>query len=238
METHVVAVSGGKDSTALAIRLAELEPRDYVYLITPTGNELPEMFAHWERLERLLGKPMHRLHLFEGDGLRQLIEFYSALPNHRQRWCTRQLKIELAMHYLSTHRPCVQYVGLRADEEERKGIYGDIPGVQQRFPLREWGWTEKEVHEYLAARGVCIPSRTDCAWCYGQRLIEWKRLWQQFPEKYQEAVDLETRYGRTFRSDKRDTWPAALAGLRDEFASGRKVRGEDSGKEVCRVCRM
>jgi hypothetical protein len=28
------------------LRLAEVEPRDYVYVITPTG-ELPEMIAHW-----------------------------------------------------------------------------------------------------------------------------------------------------------------------------------------------
>jgi tRNA(Ile)-lysidine synthase TilS/MesJ len=27
---HVVALSGGKDSTALALRLAEVEPREYL----------------------------------------------------------------------------------------------------------------------------------------------------------------------------------------------------------------
>ena len=47
---HIVALSGGKDSTALALRLAELEPREYVYVCTPTGDELPEMFAHWRKL--------------------------------------------------------------------------------------------------------------------------------------------------------------------------------------------
>ena len=45
---HVVALSGGKDSTALALRLAEIEPREYIYVCTPTGNEPPEMFAHWK----------------------------------------------------------------------------------------------------------------------------------------------------------------------------------------------
>ena len=38
---HVVGLSGGKDSTALALRLAETSPQDYVYLCTPTGDELP-----------------------------------------------------------------------------------------------------------------------------------------------------------------------------------------------------
>lgn len=44
---HIVGISGGKDSVALALRLQEVEPREYDYLITPTGNELPEMFEHW-----------------------------------------------------------------------------------------------------------------------------------------------------------------------------------------------
>src|SRR5262245_37676527 len=56
--THVVALSGGKDSTAVALRLAEIEPREYVYLCTPTGDELPAMLAHWAQLEVLLGRPL------------------------------------------------------------------------------------------------------------------------------------------------------------------------------------
>lgn len=35
---HVVALSGGKDSTAMALRLAEVEPREYTYVCTPTGS--------------------------------------------------------------------------------------------------------------------------------------------------------------------------------------------------------
>lgn len=40
---HVVALSGGKDSTALALRLKEIEPREYQYVCTPTGDELPDL---------------------------------------------------------------------------------------------------------------------------------------------------------------------------------------------------
>jgi len=46
---HIVGLSGGKDSTALALRLAELEPRDYTYICNETGNELPAMKAHWPK---------------------------------------------------------------------------------------------------------------------------------------------------------------------------------------------
>jgi 3'-phosphoadenosine 5'-phosphosulfate sulfotransferase (PAPS reductase)/FAD synthetase len=122
-EKHVVAVSGGKDSTAMALRLAEVEPRDYTYIITPTGNELPEMAAHWERLESLLGKPFVHLQQSQGpDGLRELIEFFAALPNARMRWCTRMLKIEPTLEWLAANTPCVHHVGLR-----------------QGLPGRAWG---------------------------------------------------------------------------------------------------
>jgi 3'-phosphoadenosine 5'-phosphosulfate sulfotransferase (PAPS reductase)/FAD synthetase len=55
MARHIVGLSGGKDSTAMALRLAEVEPRDYEFICTPTGNELPQMLAHWAKLEALLG---------------------------------------------------------------------------------------------------------------------------------------------------------------------------------------
>jgi hypothetical protein len=225
---HVVALSGGKDSTCLALRLREVEPREYDYLLTPVGNELDEMAAHWARLGRLLGRPLTRLKPFtDGDGLLYLIRRMGALPNWRQRWCTRMLKIEPAIAWLREHAPCVQYVGLRADEDasERAGIYGEVPGVTQRYPLREWGWGEADVWQYLAAKGVLIPRRTDCAWCYGQRIVEWYRLWQERPGLFEQAAALERETGYTFRSPARDTWPASLDGLRREFEAGRAVRG-------------
>lgn len=241
-ELHVVAVSGGKDSTAMALRLAEVEPRDYTYLITPTGNELPEMAEHWSRLEASLGVPFVRLQESMGpDGLEELIAFFGALPNWRQRWCTRLLKIEPTVAWLTAHAPCVQYVGLRADEslDERGGIVGDFPGVAQRFPLRDWGWGSSEVLAYLEHRGVAIPGRTDCAWCYGQRIGEWYRLWVDHPGLWARAEEWERKVGHTFRSPGRDSWPASLEGMRGAFEAGRRPRGLDRApKEVCRACSL
>lgn len=230
---HIVALSGGKDSTALALRLREVEPREYQFICTPTGNELPEMLTHWSRLEQLLDTSLIKL---TNRTLLEWIKEYNALPNWRQRWCTRLLKIVPCLAYVKNHQPAVLYVGLRADEAEREGIYSSE--VSCRFPLREWGWKLKEVKTYLADRQICIPNRTDCAWCYGQRLIEWKRLLKQYPDLYAEAEALEERIGATFRSPGRDTWPASLRLLRGEFEAGRMVRGEGNEREECRVCRL
>lgn len=252
---HVIGLSGGKDSTALALRLMEVEPRDYLFVCTPTGNELPEMLDHWLKLGIKLGKPL--LPVSAGVSLQGLIKRFDMLPNHRARFCTRMLKLEPYYRWLDTVKPCVSYIGLRADEESRAGmIFPDAEGVQMRFPLREWGWTERDVWTYLDEQGVQIPPRTDCAACYHQTLGEWWRLWKLHPDLYAEAEKLEeaviaergTVY--TFRSPQRDTWPARLSELRGEFEAGRvpprTVRQIDmfSGERrtmrsgACRACSL
>ena len=231
---HVVGLSGGKDSTALALRLAEIEPRDYEYICNETGNELPAMLDHWARLEDMLGKPIIRVR-YRYD-LRDTIRQMNMLPSVFARWCTRVLKIEPTIEYMEKlPKDSVLYVGLRADEEERKGLFGE--DITVRFPMREWGWKEEDVWKYLGQRGVCIPERTDCAWCPYQRLGEWRDLHTKYPDLYKEGIALEKEIGATFRSPGRDTWPADLESLAQEFYKGRKLRAYNRNAS-CRVCSL
>jgi len=232
---HVVGLSGGKDSTALALRLAEVEPREYEYICNATGNELPAVAEHIARMEEMLGAPVKIVGA--GMTLFELIEQQKMLPNFRSRFCTRILKIEPTIEYFEMlPEGSVLYVGLRADEEERKGLFGE--DITIRFPMREWGWGIQDVWNYLGQRGITIPKRTDCTVCPYQRLGEWFDLWKNYPEEYQAGVDIEERHGHTFRSAQRDTWPASLAELAKEFARGRPVRERKTKVEPCRVCSL
>lgn len=246
---HIVGLSGGKDSTALALWLVENEPRQYEFICNRTGNELPAMLEHWARLERVLGQPIKPV--THTADLVELCETMNALPNFRMRWCTRILKIEPTIAYMeSLPNNSTLYVGLRADEEVRRGIFGEDMLV--RFPLREQGWTEADVWRYLAKMDITIPDRTDCGLCPYQRLDEWHSLWKNYPEHWAEGERLEAKTGKTFRSPDphgrltmgaqrlmsgRDTWPASLADLAAEFASGRQLRKSSRG-ETCRVCSL
>ena len=233
---HIVALSGGKDSTALALRLAEVEPRQYEYICTPTGDELPGVVEHWGRLEGILGQPIRRVS--PGFTLVDLTKREKMLPNFRARFCTKMLKIIPFQVALLEKTPATCYVGLRADEEGRSGVEYDMSLlITTRFPLREWGWGICEVLEYLADRGIEIPPRTDCARCFYQTLHEWYLLWRDHPDIYASAVDDEHRTAHTYRSPQRDTWPAALFDLAIEFQNGRipKVRKRKDG---CRACTM
>lgn len=246
---HVVGLSGGKDSTALALWLVENEPREYEFICNTTGNELPEMVAHWARLEQVLGQPIkpvtHTANLVE------LCEQMNMLPNFRMRWCTRILKIEPTIAYMdSLPEGSTLYVGLRADEEPRRGIYGEDMTI--RFPLREIGWAEADVWRYLAKKSIEIPARTDCGLCPYQQIGEWFDLWRNHPEHWAVGERLEARTGHTFRSpdphgrltigagrmmSSRDTWPASMVDLAAEFASGRPMRKSSRGT-TCRVCSL
>jgi PP-loop superfamily ATP-utilizing enzyme len=240
----IAAFSGGKDSTVMVLCMAEAGTPADELLFTPTGNELPECLAHVARVAGLSGARL--VVRSGGKSLQTLIREQDALPNNRQRWCTRMLKIEVAKAYLLERPGSTLWVGLRADEEHRPGMWGNF--VSYRYPLRELGWGIDQVWAYLDAKGVTVPDRTDCALCYDQRLSEWYRLWKEHPDLWAEGETLEGLTGHTFRSPTRDTWPAALKDLRAEFERGRTPRDIISlplfgsyavrGRDRCRVCSM
>lgn len=244
---HIVALSGGHDSSALAAELRDREPRPYHYVCTPTGDELPEMFEFWRWLGEYLES---RLIPIVGGTLKSAIAGYGgALPNYRQRWCTRVLKIVPYRKFLTEQAafgPIVSYVGLRADEPGRAGgAYDDIPGVEMRFPLREWGWGENEVQACLAAREIRCPDRTDCARCYHQRIGEWWELWWHHRDIFNDAALDEINSGNTYRTPGRDSWPTALVDLAARFEAGdipdkslNRMLRERQLVGSCRVCRL
>ena len=260
---NVIGLSGGKDSTVLAFMLKEREPKtDWTYICTPTGDESPDMVDHWLRLEEVLEKPIVRIVNPKAPDLDSLIQIQGMMPNFRARFCTRMLKIEPTIAWCVRNAPVLMHVGLRADESEREGIYGDL--VQSRFPFREWGIDLQAVLAYLPfleqRYGITIPRRTDCLMCYHQRIEEWWNFWRDYPDRFNKAAAKEKAIGGTLRSPGRDTWPVSLAELGNEFQrlwdlgrhtffdASNKRRVERGGKpllekprlkgEICRVCTL
>lgn len=226
----VVAFSGGKDSTALTLRLHELG-ESFSLIHTATGNELPDVRNHIERIVRHTGADLIDLH---APTLAELIERQGALPNFRMRWCTRMIKIAPCARWIDENPDTILAVGLRADEIGRiGGVFKSAEEIV--YPLREWNWGEKEVVDYCIRQGFEPPPRTDCAVCFYQTLGEWHSLWRNHPEMYAQGEAWEKSIGHTFRSPKRDTQPAALYDLRTKFESGYAPK-KRARKTMCRIC--
>lgn len=221
---RIVALSGGKDSTVMALELKEREPDAYEFCYTPTGRELPAMIEHWKRLECLLGEPLVKV---PAPSLVELIIKYKTLPNWRMRYCTRQVKIEPFQLYALSKQPAVCYVGIRADEaDSREGTdHTGMDGVTQYCPLVRWGFDIGDVREYLRKREIIVPPRTDCDCCFFQQIGEWWRLWRDHIDRWMELEALEEWTGHTFRSEQRDSWPASMKGMRQLFEAGYVPKG-------------
>lgn len=228
----MVAFSGGKDSTALVLALAEVG-LEFELVFTPTGNELPGVIDHIYSIAEMVDRTLMIL----GDhDLEWLIRKEECIPNWQKRFCTVSLKIEPTLDYLKTIKNPLMYVGFRADEDSRKGIYDDFTTYQ--YPFQHWGWGLDEVLNYLDIKEVRVPERTDCAWCFFQRLIDWQRLWKNHQSVYLQGEALEEEFGHTFRSPTKDKWPASMKELRVMFEKGWIPNYRKKRKAGCKICTM
>ncbi len=200
-ERHVLGLSGGRDSAALAVYMRQMHPSlNLEYFFTDTGKELPEVYEFLGRLEGFLGKPIARLNP-ERDFDFWLKQYKSFLPSAQTRWCTRQLKLkpfeDWIRPWLDSGTKVVSYVAIRADEEYREGYTSKHDHLTVRLPFREDGIDKAGVIEILDASGLGLPtyyswrSRSGCTFCFFQQKIEWVRLQERHPSAFDDAIQYE-----------------------------------------------
>jgi hypothetical protein len=200
-ERHVLGISGGRDSAALAVFVRQNYPElDVDYFFTDTGKELPEVYEFLGRLEGFLGKPIARLNP-RRDFDFWLREYNHFLPSPHTRWCTRQLKLGPFEHWirpmLNSGDKVTTYVAIRSDEEYREGYTSKHVNLRVRLPFREGGIDKKGVLDLLDSSGVGLPkyydwrSRSGCTFCFYQQKIEWVRLRERHPAAFEEAKSYE-----------------------------------------------
>ena len=210
---HVLGLSGGRDSAALAVYMRQNHPElDIGYFFTDTGKELPEVYEFLVKLEGFLGKPILRLNP-DRDFDFWLKQYNNFLPSAQTRWCTRQLKLRPFEQWV---RPMLEsgftvysYVAIRADEEYREGYASKHENLIVRLPLKEAGIDKAGVLDVLGGAGLGLPeyyewrTRSGCTFCFFQQKIEWVRLMERHPKYFAEAQ----RYEKTaLRGGSPFTW--------------------------------
>ena len=193
---HICGISGGKDSSALAVHLRDKVP-EMEYFFCDTGAELPETYEYLTRLEVILGKPIVRLNAHRGfDHWFEV--FRGTLPSPQMRWCTKNMKIKPIEEWIG-EAPALSYVAIRADESNRKGYISTKSNIRSRFPFVEDGIDGDGVTRILEDAGIGLPTyyewrtRSGCYFCFYQRKAEWIGLAERHPALFERAVAIEQK---------------------------------------------
>jgi 3'-phosphoadenosine 5'-phosphosulfate sulfotransferase (PAPS reductase)/FAD synthetase len=150
---HVLGISGGKDSAALAIYLKTKYPKlDLEFYSCDTGKELDETYQLIRNLEVYLGIKINLLQAAENSSespFDHFLKLYGGyLPSSNSRWCTKKLKLDPFEKYVGTD-PVVSYVGIRGDEN-REGYISTKKNIQSIFPFRKNIWSEDVINKLFS----------------------------------------------------------------------------------------
>lgn len=227
----LLSFSGGKDSTAMLLRMLELNEQVDEVVCCDTGKEFPQMLDHIAKIKTMVEEKgitftilkaeySFDYYMFEYEPKRKNEALKDkkgySWPGPLTRWCTGRLKTELVDNYrkiLENLYEVEQCVGIATDEEyrlERK--QNKKEGV--RYPLVEWGWSEYQCLEYCYSQGYDWDglynifqvkrgesSRVSCWCCPLQSLEDLRTLRKHFPGLWEELRDMDKRTWRKFRKD-------------------------------------
>ncbi len=207
---HFVSFSGGKDSTAMLLRILEEGWPVTEIIFSDTGLEFPEMYEHIERVEDYIGRKITRIypeHSFE-----EIMFDYVYLkgprkgqkgrgwPSFRIRWCTGYLKTDPIRAYLTKYpirnKTRAQYIGFAADETDRVSL--DTTG-NKRYPLIGWGMTGEDTLKFCYDRGFDWGGlyeyfdRVSCWCCPLQSIHCLRMLHRHFPHLWEELREMDAR---------------------------------------------
>ena len=218
---HIVCLSGGKDSTALAVYMKD-RVQEMEYVFCDTGKELPETYDYLNKIEAYLGKSIVRLN--SEYSFDHWVEVFSGyLPSAQMRWCTKNLKLKPFERYVGD-APAYSYIGIRADED-RSGYISHKPNLIPRFPFKEDGITKEDVFRILEESGLSLPAyyewrtRSGCYFCFFQRKAEWIGLMERHPDYFELAKSYEKvdpASGQRFTWTQRESLEE-LAARKDEI---------------------
>lgn len=194
---HILPLSGGKDSAALAVyfsiyRRDSFQELEYVFL--DTGHELPETYEFLNRMRAVLNIDINYIRSdrsFE-DWLK-FKNFY--LPSPLKRWCTEELKIKPFERYIGNDK-AYSYLGIRADED-RDGYISNKTNIIPYYPFVEDGLVLSDIISLLESSGLGLPgyytwrSRSGCYFCFFQQKIEWLNLYELHRDLFLEAMSFE-----------------------------------------------
>jgi 3'-phosphoadenosine 5'-phosphosulfate sulfotransferase (PAPS reductase)/FAD synthetase len=233
-----ICVSGGADSTAMALLMWE-RGEEFEMVFSDTGAELPETYWLLPRLSNRVSKP---LHIVSGGSFFQLLVMKGYfLPGPKVRWCTKMLKIIPQDYFAQSKGIDALGLGIRADEPNRqKKERSSYAHHDQYYPLVEAGLGKKEVLALCSKYDLRSPvydwrSNVSCFCCFFQKKRDWRGLLRNHPTIYEVSAEWERQSSLT--SHTKHTWNEYFS--LDEFRTATKAQIEmwpEPDAEPCLIC--
>lgn len=212
---HIVSFSGGKDSTAMLLRMLEENMPVDIILFCDTGKDFPDMVRHIKQVEEYISKNYGKhittikaehsydYYMFEHEKTRGKNKGKKGYgwATMRCRWCTSNLKNRVVDKYLKQYKSegYIEYIGIAYDEQKRI--------KDKKYPLVEWKMTEKDCLQYCYDRGFDWNGlyehfdRLSCWCCPLKNLKELKILYKYYPELWQQLKEMDKKSYNQFRAD-------------------------------------
>lgn len=187
---HIVCFSGGKDSTAMLLRMIELNYKIDRIIFADTGFEFPELYDYINKIEKEINKNIEIVKpktKFEDW-------FYGEVTSGKMKGKIRGFPLKYFPCYWSREskvKPLTNsyskndfvYIGIAYDEKQRCSK----KDKNLIYPLVKWKWTEQDCIDYLNKRNVFNPlyvnfDRLGCYFCPKQNEKSIYVLWKNYPE--------------------------------------------------------
>ena len=207
-EYHILSLSGGKDSTALAFFMKENMPDIFEkleFVFYDTGCDLPETYDYLNKIEVFLNKKITKI--IPEKSFDEIFYSNPIIPSYYRRWCTVMLKVKPSIKFIKEKlekqgKGIINlYVGIRADEQFRKGVEQhtefEKKFVKPCYPFIEHFVNKNDVENILDKVGIGLPTyynwrkRNGCYFCFYQTPNDWINLYKNHPKLYKKALEYE-----------------------------------------------
>lgn len=207
---HIVSFSGGKDSTAMLIKMIEKGMQIDEVVFADTTLELPEMYEYIGKIESRYSLNIKRItpkksfdNWFFGKVTRGAHEGKTRgwPPANAHCYWSREVKDKALKKYTKGN---IVYMGIALDEAKR---ICDYPDFTAKYPLVDWMMTEKDCFNFLSERGLLNPlyesfTRTGCYLCPKQSLRSLSIVFKDYPLLWDKIKEYDEQSDNSFRSNE------------------------------------
>lgn len=213
---NIVSFSGGKDSTAMLLMMLEKGMNVDRIVYVDTTKEFPAMYRHIKKVQAICPVKIEIVKFdfdyWFGEHIKtkgkNIGKIGYGFPDFKNRWCTAHKRDTAKKIQKTIKRDTVEYHGIAFDEKNRTKNNSDRNRNRNiKYPLVEWGVTEKQALEYCYSKGLDWEGlyekfvRVSCWCCPMSRIGELRVLYNDFPELWKRLIEMDKKSFRRFRND-------------------------------------